>query len=346
MGKLPNVFTSKLPWAEAKHPIWPITQLLLRRNIHSYPFPSKLSSKQAKEVLETLKKPYDALHFLHSLNPHEKELLFEHFILHEGFEKKDREEGFIVNDTGNFLGLINLEDHLHLRMISFETHLNSAWEALSQMEQSASKDLSFAFSPKFGYLTSDPTVCGTGLSAQAFLHIPTLLHLEKFNDLRETFPDEISVKGLGKEGEYIADFILIENTYTLGVSEENILKLVEETAEKCVEYETSLRKAFDRDHAPLLKDKMARAFGLLSSACSLQIQETLSALSLIHLGQELGWIQKESSFRFFDLFFSSRRAHLSEQAHNENLTNDLLPSARASYLRKTIASLDVNQLFI
>lgn len=346
--KLPNVFTSKSPWSEATDSIWPATRFLIRRNLESHPFPSKLSSKQAQAVMDQIGIVLSPFYLLPAerVSPHQKELLFEHFILPEGFEKQGQGHAFAVDDSGKFLGIINLEDHLHLHTLSFDHSLDKAWKTLSAMETSLSKELPFAFSPRFGYLTSNPTVCGTGLLVQAFLHIPALLHLEKFAGIIETLPEEISIKGLGNEGEYLGDFILLENTYSLGVSEESIVQVVQETATKLSTAEKTARTTLDPHTTAFLKDKIARSFGLLSNACSLQIQETLSALSLIHLGKELGWIQQAKTFHFFDLFFSSRRAHLAELLHNETLAKELLPAMRAEHIRKQISSLDPCELFL
>ena len=295
-----NKLPETLPWKGATDPIWPVTYLLLKRNVKGYPFPDKLQKDKAKELVDRLTPFFSGL--LPPLSPHEKEWLFEHFILHEGFEKHGQESAFAVNAEGNCLAMINLEDHLHVRKAVFND-LMEGWKELAKQEKEISEKVGFAFSQTFGYLTSDPTSCGTGLCVQAFLHIPALLHLEQFAALREAFPESITVKGLGAENTYIGDFVLLENTYSLGMSEEAILMLIGETAARVRDAERELRKTLDpKVHAPL-NDKIARALGLLSHATTLQIQETLSALSLIHLGMSLGWIKKGEAFSFFDLFF-------------------------------------------
>ncbi len=346
--KLPNIFTSKLPWSDATHNIWPATLFMLRRNLTSHRFPAKLTPKQANEVLEDMKKSFSSFQILssESLTPHNKELIFEHFFLTEGFEKQDEGRAFIVDHSGQFLGLVNLEDHLHLHTFSFEQDFIKTWKSLSHLEKKLSKELGFSYSPRFGYLTSDPDFCGTGLLVQAYLHLPALLHLEKFAEILESLPEDLTVKGLGENSEYLADFVIIENKYTLGVTEESILKSVQESAAKFALAEDLQRKKLDPEELLLLKDKIARSYGLLSNACSLQAGEALSALSLIHLGKELNWIKNASSFHFFDLFFSSRRAHLAEHTKDIGITNKHLSSVRAHHLRKEIAPLNPDNLFL
>jgi protein arginine kinase len=346
--KLPKVFTSKLPWSEATDSIWPASSIELRRNLESHNFPSKLTQVHAKEVLSriSLKLPPFQTLLLSSLPIHDKEILFEHFFLSEGFERQDDGRAFFVDDSGVFLGSINLEDHLHLHSLTFDQNLDSPWKLLSNLEKKLSKVLGFSYSPRFGYHTSNFSVCGTGLLVQAFLHLPALLHLEKFSPLVESLPDDLILKGLGQEGEYLADFVLIQNKYTLGVSEGSILNSIETTAKNYSQAEAQVRKDLNTEETNLLKDKIGRSFGLVSNAFSLEVGEGLSALSLIHLGKELGWIKKASSFNFFNLFFSSRRAHLAEETKNEHLIKEYLPLARAHHLRKVISLLDPAKLFL
>ena len=345
--KLPKSFTERQPWHDANNSIWPVTLFFLRRNLDSRLFPAKLTPKEAGNIRDLLQKSLSTFQFLpaEGLSPQEKEILFEHFILAEGYEKQNSGRGFLIDESAKFLGIINLEDHLHLHLMSTSQNFTPPWKTLSKLEQSLSKELGFAYSKRFGYLTADPAVCGTGLALQAVLHIPALLHLSKFEDLIEKLPSDISLKGLGKEGSYLADFVLIENKYTLGVSEEAILQSVHEVAKKFETAEKNLRKSLDPTQTTLLKDKIARSFGLISNALSLQTEEALSSLSLIHLGKELGWIQKATGFNFFNLFFSSRRAHLSKLAHQEIIPPEQLQSERAKYLREQLSSLDPTPLF-
>ncbi len=345
--ELPNAFTSATPWHKATNMIWPTTSMLLRRNLDSFPFPSKINVKNAKEVQNLITESLSSYKAFPAnvLTPHQKELLFEHFILHEGFEKNDEGRCFIVDNSAKFLGIINLEDHLHIHTFSFDSDFKESWKSLSKLEETLSKKLQFAYSPQFGYLTSNPSLCGTAFVVQAVLHLPMLLHLDEFSFLLDRLPKELQVKGLGEEGEYLGDMVLLENKYTLGVSEESILKSVKETAEKFSNEEANLRLHIKDDQIPLLKDKIGRSFGLISNACSLKAEEALSSLSLIHLGKELGFLQDQGSFNFFDLFFTCRRAHLSELNKTGTLSNELLATARADHLRKEIATLTPSNLF-
>ena len=49
-----NKLPETLPWKGATDPIWPVTYLLLKRNVKGYPFPDKLQKDKAKELVDRL----------------------------------------------------------------------------------------------------------------------------------------------------------------------------------------------------------------------------------------------------------------------------------------------------
>src|SRR6185436_6805545 len=99
------------------------------------------------------------------LSPLDKEFIFEHFLCLESFQNADKGQGFFLDETGHFLAQANLKNHLQLQLINTSGDILTAWADLVKIETEIGKTLSYAFSPKFGYLTSDPTLCGTALQA-------------------------------------------------------------------------------------------------------------------------------------------------------------------------------------
>lgn len=325
------------PW-EGGDSIWPATSLILHRNLTGRFFPTHMSVVDAEQTLDIITKslaklPPTKILRGDTLLPLDKEFLFEHFLLHEGFEKFDPGRALILDDSAHFLGLINVEDHLHMHLFAIRDELETAYQKLAHIELTLAKTLSFAYSDCFGYLTSDPRIAGTGLIVQAYLHLPAMIHLKQFVEVSEKIGGDVIIRGLGPESAYIADIVLIENRFKLGVTEENILKTVRTIATKFMEEEKQLRTHLKETDSDLLKDKIGRAFGLLSYAQTLQIQETLFNLSLFHLGKELGWIEHGESFDFFDLFFSTRRGHLQKLFQEKTTTKEAISQKRAEMVR-------------
>jgi len=122
------------------------------------------------------------------LNPDERQLLYEYFTPTKDYSAFHGSEGLIVEPKGHLHALINTEDHLILNFVDEKNHLEEAWHTLLSLENELSKEIEFAFSQKFGFLTSDLKKCGTGLEVSLILHLPALIHtdaleqqLEKMN---------------------------------------------------------------------------------------------------------------------------------------------------------------------
>ncbi len=344
-SSLPPTFLSSTPWDGSSNSIWLGTVFILHRNLDSFSFPSQMAESDKNQVLTTCTSSIlpqlqnGKVLSQEELTPHIKEYLFEHFILNEGFEQFDKGRAMIIDDTGAFLGLINVEDHIHLHLFEKNTNWDEAYLRLGHLDKELGKNMEFAFSHRFGHLTSDPKICGTGLVVQTFLHIPALIHRENFSDLLCELEEDVIIRGLGQENQFIADIALIENRFKLGVAEPDILNSVHKAAETLVQAEIEARKKVIEAGNPLIKDLVSRAFGILKHAHFLQIEETLSSLSLFELGKQLGWIEGGESLEFKKYFFTSRRAHLHEALQTlEPIAKSDLIIKRAQFIRNELGT--------
>lgn len=326
--------------------IWLFSSLTLQRNLARYKFPAKLSSHETIHVLNTLKKSLEQLSVikpaaffsLEQLSAHEKEFLCEHFLYEPSFQNAMNHQGVLMDESGTLLALLNLKNHIQLHMIDLSLDLAKAWNTLSKIENEMAKQLSFAFLPQFGYLTSDPTECGTALKIAIYLHLPALYHS---NQLKKALSEQKgeSLTAIGLEGsldELVGDMIILKNQYTLGVNEESIVHELQTAALALIASEQALRKHLKDKENPEIKDQVARAYGLLSYCHQLQTKEALNALSLIKLGLELGWIKGVTSYQIDHTMFQCRRAHLAQNLNHTAYDSHALNQSRACFIHKSL----------
>ncbi len=339
-----NDFINQIPWKNESSPIWLATHFTVSRNLASYSFPQMLKEKDAAKVAEKLKKKLLGSKQLNNpqycnideLTSAQKEYLCDYFYLPTGITQSVAHQGVIVDDTTQFLALINQNNHLSLRYIESGCDWNETWNRLMQCESELEKALHFAFSPKFGFLSADPIRSGTGLTTQTFLHLPALIFAEalpKF--LREERSPEVIIKGLNGDGEeFIGDLVIVENSYSLGVSEDQILDKVHSISTKLMLSELELRKQI-RESAPgELLDKIGRFFGILKHAQRIDTKEAMAALSLLKLGLHLGYIKGIDDKQLNACYFTCRRGSIMQ---NEQITSlDAVPFRRASLLKETL----------
>lgn len=320
-------------WGQNDTPVWLASRFSLKRNLTSFLFPSKIDEKEAQQLTSMLKKALQSFPHVFDaskLSPTEKEALAEHFLM----PGECKPQVYFLDDSGSFLAKILDEDHLCLECIESESNWTVQWEKLLEFESHIGKIHDFAFHPKFGYLSGDPSFCGTGLSVQAFLQVPCLLHLEETEEvLSRVLSEDISVTGLGGRSENIGDLMVIQNQFTLGVSEEHILDSVHKAATELMKLECERRSKLKESPDATILDKISRAYGLLLHSYQIETKEAFAALSLLKLAIDLQWATGMTDREISAIFFKCRRAHLKLESQ-EDLSPEELAKKRAQYLKE------------
>lgn len=347
----PNpVLFPKKPWNNNPNPIWLASTVSLQRNIEKFKFPGKLSADRKKQIIALVSKDLlsaDAASENDLINPSlikaeeigilEKEFFVEHFLSNQNYNQAHAGEGFIVDESGTFLAALNMRDHIHLQLIDCHGELENTWSRLVKIETNLGKNLNYSFLTKFGFLTADPIQCGTGLLATAYLQLPGLIHTHKLEKVLESLNDDsLSISGIqGNPNEIIGDVLMIQNDYTLGLTEENILSSIRTFTSKIIAEEVNARNQIKREDSPDLKDKVSRAFGILIHSYQIEAIEALNALSLLKMGAEAGWISGINNQQLNELFFTCRRAHLLYET-KEKISQEEIPHKRAERIHKAL----------
>ena len=340
------------PWASNDNVIWLASTLKLRRNIEKFKFPAKLELDRKRHIYSLLSGYFSSCSGLKTpytldgeeLTPKGKEFLIEHFLQYEGFGESHAGTGFGLDETGEFIALFNIKDHIQLQKTDTKGRLEESWRDLVTIENQLAQNVNFAFSQKFGFLTSDPMLCGTALTISVFLHIPALIHTGMLGELLEKEKSEkIIATGLqGNPDELIGDILMIRNLYTLGLNEETIILTMRNATLQFVLAEKNARSKIKSEKTASIKDAILRAIGLLRYSYQLEAMEALGALSFIKLGIELGWATQMSVQEVNRLLFECRRSHLRYAVHDlENKEN--IAIARAEYLRTAIEPLQIER---
>jgi protein arginine kinase len=165
--------------------------------------------------------------------------------------------------------------------------------------------LGYATNSKYGYLTSLPTNCGTGLKASVMVHLPAL---EKTKNIDKVFYT-INKFGINIMGEYGQDNQNVKNIYqisnkrTLGVSEQEIIENIEIVTNKLIEQERKIRKFLAKDTIDL-EDIIYRSYGILSNCRKITLEEAQKLISNVKMGTDLGIIKElnDSKIKKLSLF--------------------------------------------
>ncbi len=333
------------PWKGNSNKVWLGSILRVSRNLEKFNFPGKLSTDRQKGIVKLITESISKNTILQDpvifhaddINPIDKEFIAERFLAAEGFYQAHAGEGFVLDKTGTFLGTINIDDHLHLELMDTSGEIEKHWNELVAVETEFGKYMNYAFSQRFGFLTADPTLCGTGMQIHLFLQLPGLIHTGKIDDvLTNTVEDSVAVTGLqGNPTEVIGDILTLKNNYTLGVNEENVLSSLEALTTKLTVEENATRKHIIEDKNTEIMDRVSRAYGILIHSYQIEAIEALNALSLVKFGVDASWITGITIAEVNELFFNCRRAHMICQI-GEEIEQEELAHKRAEFIHTSL----------
>jgi len=311
--------TKKL-WDKSSNKIFMASTLSLKRNIDKFNFPGKLGSDLQKTIIsevskEMLKNPHLkglTLFPAEKTESGDKEYMMEHFLTDERLFRAHSGEAFMLDEEGEFLGLLNVDNHIEFYLLDLKNELENSWNRLLRIETELGKSFRFAFQPRFGFLTADPGDAGTGFEAVAYLQLPALIHSGRIDEVLEASADDtVLITGLqGSPTEIIGDILVLRNNYKLGLSEENVISSLRSISTKLTVEEVAERSKIKSEGTVEIKDRISRAFGILVHSYQIEAIEALNAISLVKLGVALGWIEGISLEDLNKLFFNCRRAHL------------------------------------
>ncbi len=344
------ILKQKKPWTDNHNDIWIASTLSLFRNIENFNFPGKMTAERRKQIIPLLSKELTQIPGLDKpivlnadeITPNEKEYLVEHFLSPFSYHDTYAGEGFVIDNSGQFLATLNVHDHLHLHLIDIRGELEKSWNSLVKMEMQIGKSFAYAFSSRFGFLTSNAANCGTGLIIALYLQPSALIHTGKIDEFLEKNADKsLTITGLqGNPEELIGDILMIKNHYTLGMNEENIISTLRSFATKLLVEEGSARNGIKHQESPQVKDKVSRAFGILIHSYQIDAIEALNAISLLKLGSELGWLEGSNTAALNELFFNCRRSHLF-QTFGEKISPEELPHKRAEFIHQSLKNVQL-----
>jgi len=339
------------PWEENNNKIWLSSVINFRRNIEKFNFPGKLNTERQKAIVALVNSELEKINALDSpilfqaeeIDPLDKEYINEHYLSMESYQKAHSGEAFHIDKSATFLAILNMDDHIQMRLIDTQGELERTWNQLVQIEAKLGESINYAFSPRFGFLTADPALCGTAMEATVYLQLPALIHSHSINDVLERYgSSQLSITGLqGSPTEIIGDIITIKNNYTIGLSEENILTTIRNVTTKLMLEENTTRNTINKTGDNEIKDRVSRAYGILTHSYQIEVVEALNALSLLKLGGEFGWISGMSTKEFNALFFNCRRAHLLNQFETP-VPIEELPHKRADYIHQALENVSLS----
>ena len=228
------------------------------------------------------------------------------------------------------------DDHLRIQAIRPEMDLLSAATACFRVDDALTRQVNFAFDEQLGYLTACPTNTGTGMRASLLMHLPMLTKAKKMGDVGQLVAKVgLNIRGVYGEGsEALGNLYQISNQVTLGRTEQELIATVTALGNQLCDMENALRdKAKNEGRIPL-EDMVYRAWGAMTNARLMPMNEFYQHWSNLRLGAALGLLKLPLPL-VDALLDHAQEAHLCVWAE-ENLTGAALEEARATRIREML----------
>ena len=322
------------------------SRIRLARNLADFPFIRRCGDEDRLSIERTVRARMDKITELtdvryfdvDELSEVDRQFFVERQLISRELADNDGARGVAIDPGEQFSVMVNEEDHLRIQVMHSGLSLETAWDQINRLDDLLESTITYAFHPKYGYLTACPTNVGTGLRVSVMMHLPALVITRQIDKVfRSLQKISVTVRGLYGEGsQYTGDFYQVSNQITLGKTENELMQQVAEVVPLLIDYERRARQFLIEQSEKDLHDDVSRALGILCTAKKISSEETMHYLSKVRLGVNLGLIDDVAVKVINKLFIHTQPAHL------QKLRGKLLGSSdrnieRASYLQQHLS---------
>ncbi|HOJ12201.1 MAG TPA: protein arginine kinase [Clostridiales bacterium] len=279
------------------------SRVRLARNFEEYPFPYRMNKAQADEIISKVRSSIAAGGLnelkgslfvdMQNFGEIERQMLVEKHLISPDLTMSCEKSAVVISRDEKVSIMINEEDHLRIQAIYSGLKLNDALILCNKIDDCLEKNINYAYSSTYGYLTCCPTNIGTGIRASVMLHLPALVMTGYIRNVLEACSKlNMTVRGIyGEHSGALGNIFQMSNQVSLGQTEEEIVTSITNIATQIVEQENTIRNELYKQNAKLFEDKIYRSFGLLSNARIITTEESLNLISDVKLGVDMGIIK-------------------------------------------------------
>lgn len=323
------------------------SRVRMARNIEEIPFPHSLSEVPAKEVVEKVYhsilvgntgfKDDFKLIAMKDLEEIDRLNYIEKHLISPDLAKNTVIGNILINTEETISIMINEEDHIRIQCLLPGLQLDQVLDVADKIDDLLEEKINYAFDEELGYLTACPTNLGTGIRASVMLHLPALSLTGYIQAvLRAAGQIGLAVRGMYGEGtEFLGNLYQISNQVTLGVTEREIIRNLNDVTMQIIEKERAARKNLLNTKKIELEDRVFRSFGILKNARKIAGNEAMQLISDVKLGASLGLIEEVKIEKINSLITMIQPGFL--QKHYKTALNSIdRDIKRAELIRNTL----------
>ena len=321
------------------------TRIRLARNLAKYPFPRTINKEDAASCVKEITEAVNASSGIFKngirtvevsgLDIASRKLMVEKHLISK--ELSGKGDAYVMIDADEEASIMLMEeDHIRIQIIKKGFDLKNAFDYAMKIDDAIEEKCRYAFSEKFGYLTSCPTNTGTGMRASVMMHLPALTMTDNIRKIVASASKlGLTVRGLYGEGSKAYGCLYqLSNEVTLGISETEIIEKLENIAGQIKKLEEDARESLKINTD--VRDRVWRSLGTLRYARKVTSLEAKSLLSDYIFGVSCGIIDEKVKESPIELMVLTEPESISIISGEGELTPEKRDEIRAELLRKSV----------
>lgn len=321
----------------------------LARNFSNFKFSPKITDEEANEMvnqvigqfMDSFSEKYRTIR-MKDCNDINKKALKQQRIISSHLAKSN-EGAVLLSPNESVSVMLNAEDHVRIQVFCNGMNLQSCYNKANKIDDFLDSKFDYAFDEKYGYKTTYPTNLGTGMRVDYTLHLPALFASKKLSHIiNEVGRFGIRIESVfGDEGNAYGSFYRISNQKTLGHSEKEIIKDLDDITNQIIRQEREQRKYLYEQDKFQTEDMAYKSYGVLKYARKLSLRDALTLISELWLGISLSIIKPDTDKFSINRIINEIQSAVIEDAAGSAITEEDKSVIRAEYLRNNIPELEV-----
>ena len=323
----------------------------LARNLAEYDFRDRISNDDALRLVEQVRDLMPELAGrecteyyscnVNKLPETERDSLVEMYAISRELANKKQPTGLIISEDESISIMINEDEHIRISSIAPGNNMRNAFSTANRIDDYFDSRLKYAYSDRYGYLTTSTSEVGTGMKATYVLSLPALAISGKLNAIRDeagkcgaVFKDVYS-----EDGKNLGFLYTVSNQKTLGLSEQEIIENLDQIVSQLIGIEHKRRIEWLENEHDDVEDKVFRSYGVLKHAKLIKLKDAMTLLAQLKLGSDTGLIKLSSGGAdLCRLMMEIQPANIIKQFKCNNDETEI-GHARAKYLNEKIPSI-------
>ena len=321
------------------------------RNLAEYDFRDRISNDDAVRLVEQVRELTPELAGrecteyyscnVNKLPENERNSLVEMYAISRELADKNQATGLIISEDESVSIMINENEHIRISSIAAGNNMRNAFNTANRIDDYFDSRLRYAYSDRYGYLTTGMSDVGTGMKATYVLSLPALAISGKLNAIR----DEVGKCGAvfkdmyADEGKNLGFIYAVSNQKTLGLSEQEIIENLDQIVSQLIGIEHKRRIAWIENDRNEVEDKVYRSYGVLKHTRLIKLKDAMTLLAQLKLGSDTGLIKLGGGGSdLYRIMMEIQPANIIKlyKCSNDEVEID---RARARYLNEKIPSL-------